>query len=420
MGRGKMNRLTDIKVSPEKYAPEIYRELPEAAKSESLMLGDINRRFISGLIRFCRPKNILEVGVAHGGGTSVILNAIRDTHDTKLVSIDRVSVIDYSDLNSKRKPQEVGYIAKELYPAAYESGKAKLFTGVDPSEVIENAGGKFDFVVLDTMHLHPIETLNFLTIYPFLTEDAIVVIDDIMLQFQIPGLCATRLLFNCITADKYILDDDDIIAQNVAAFQLNPDTPKYIDDVFRALYMNWYMYSGDVFSVRKIIEKYYSESKLKIFDLAAEYNEKSLARVNIGDPGAGYRPLFNHMYKQSQDYAFARITDKLKTALKPLGGKNLYFYCAGKCTQFTVNYLEKAGLTEFMPKAVFDRNFDNIEHISGIPVIKPDFSELTDNDLIIVALYDETEAESIVKIIKAVGFSNICTVQSLGLPINFI
>jgi predicted O-methyltransferase YrrM len=417
----KMIRINGITVSPNKYAEEIYRELPEAAKSESLMLGDINRRFINGLIRLCKPKNILEIGVAYGGGTSVILNAIRDMPETKLVSVDRMpDVGDFLDYSGINESQKIGYIAKKLYPEAYESGKAKLFTGVDTSEIIENFDEKFDFVVLDTAHLHPIETLNFLSIYPFLTEDAVIVLDDIMLQFQIPGLCATRLLFNCIVADKYILDDNNIIAQNVAAFQLNSDTPKYIDDVFRALYMNWYMYTEDVFSVRKIVEKYYGKYQLKIFDLATEYNEKYLAQLNIGDPRVKFRMMFDRMYKQSQDYAFTRIIEKLKIGLTPLEGKNLYFYCAGKCTQFTLSYLEKVGLAEFLPKGIFDRNFENIEPINGIPVIKPDFSKLDGGDLIIVALYDETEAESIVKIVKAAGFSNICTVQSLGFPINFI
>ncbi|MDR0992344.1 MAG: class I SAM-dependent methyltransferase [Ruminococcus sp.] len=416
-----MLSINELSVSPEKFASEVYRELPDKAKSGSLMVGDINRRFISGLIRQCQPKNILEIGVAYGGGTSVILNAIRDMPETKLVSVDRMPEFGFFYDNSKiAEPKPIGYIAKELYADAYESGKAKLFTGVDTSEIIENFDEKFDFVVLDTAHFHPIETLNFISIFPFLAKDAIVVLDDLMLHFAASELYATRLLFDSVVADKITVDDDNIISHNVAAFQLNADTPKYIDDVFRALLMPWSMYTEDVFSIRKIVEKYYTKKQLKIFDSATKYNENYLAVLRLGTPRPKDVDLFNRVYNQSKEYAVKQFREKVKTALSPFSGKAIYLYCAGLCTNDIITMFNNAGLSEFLPKAIFDRNFENIEPISGIPVIKPDFSKLSDGDLIIVALYDETEAESIVKIVKAVGFSNICTVQSLGLPINFI
>jgi predicted O-methyltransferase YrrM len=416
-----MIRISELTVLPEKYASEIFDELPEAAKSLSFMLGDINRRFISGLIRLCKPKNVLEVGVAYGGGTSVILNAVRDLPETKVVSIDRIKAFaPKNESESQNGENEIGYIAKKLYPKEYESGKAKLYTGVDPSEIMESIGGKFDFVVLDTMHVHPIETLNFLSFYPFLTEDAVIVLDDVMLQFQNPGLCATRLLFNSIVADKYTLGKYNIVSQNVAAFQLNPDTPKYIDDLFRALYMNWYVYTADVFSVRKIVEKYYSEKQLQDFDLATAYNENYLALLNFNKEQTDYNKWVDDTYEQAQRFAASKCSEKMRKKLNPLKKNDIYFYCAGKCTQFALKYFTNAGLTEFLPKGIFDQNFENIEPIRGIPVIKPDFSKLNGGDLVVVALFDESEAEKIVKIIKAAGFSNVCTVQSLGLPINFI
>jgi cellulose biosynthesis protein BcsQ len=44
--------------------------------------------------------------------------------------------------------------------------KWELIRGKDPSEVMESIGKKFDFAVIDTAHLHPVETLNFLCVLP--------------------------------------------------------------------------------------------------------------------------------------------------------------------------------------------------------------------------------------------------------------
>ena len=44
--------------------------------------------FINGIIRKHRPKNCLEVGVAQGGSSVLILNAIKDINGAKLISLD--------------------------------------------------------------------------------------------------------------------------------------------------------------------------------------------------------------------------------------------------------------------------------------------------------------------------------------------
>ena len=46
------------------------------------------RGFINGLIRYFKPKKILELGVFFGGSSIIILNAIKDIEDSHLFSID--------------------------------------------------------------------------------------------------------------------------------------------------------------------------------------------------------------------------------------------------------------------------------------------------------------------------------------------
>ena len=44
--------------------------------------------FLNGLIRKIKPKNCLEIGVANGGSSILILNAIKDIKDSFLISLD--------------------------------------------------------------------------------------------------------------------------------------------------------------------------------------------------------------------------------------------------------------------------------------------------------------------------------------------
>ena len=66
--------------------------------------------FLYGIIRKHKPKNCLEVGVAEGGSSILILNAIKDIKDSKLVPLD-LNTNFY--LNSIYK---TGYRVKQYFP----------------------------------------------------------------------------------------------------------------------------------------------------------------------------------------------------------------------------------------------------------------------------------------------------------------
>ncbi len=46
------------------------------------------RYFLNGIIRAKKPRKILEAGVAEGGGSAIILNAISDIDGAELYSVD--------------------------------------------------------------------------------------------------------------------------------------------------------------------------------------------------------------------------------------------------------------------------------------------------------------------------------------------
>ena len=108
--------------------------------------------FINGIIRKYKPKKCLEVGVARGGSSVLILNAINDIENSFLISLD---------LNTKlyvNKKYDTGYIVNTYFPELTK--KWKLFTGEQPHIFLQNLKIKFDFVFLDTAHVTPGEFLN--------------------------------------------------------------------------------------------------------------------------------------------------------------------------------------------------------------------------------------------------------------------
>ena len=81
--------------------------------------------FLNGLIRKHRPVNILEIGSAYGGSANLILNAIKDIPDAKLVSMDL-----YESFNGKK----IGYLVKERFPELMN--KWQLFAGDMPYKAL--------------------------------------------------------------------------------------------------------------------------------------------------------------------------------------------------------------------------------------------------------------------------------------------
>ena len=139
------------------------------------MLGEKEARFINGIIRKNKPKNCLEIGVANGGSSILILNAIKDIENSVLVSLD---------LNKElfKDPSKMtGYRVNQYFPELTKNWK--LFTGDQAHKFLVNLNMKFDFLFLDSAHVSPGEIINLIEVLPFLNEYAIVVIHDLLWHF---------------------------------------------------------------------------------------------------------------------------------------------------------------------------------------------------------------------------------------------
>lgn len=372
-----MKKLSSISVSPEKYGEQKYNSLQNYIFEKSLM-HDIDRRFIFGLLEYFKPNNILEIGVAGGTGSALMLESIKERKEARLVSIDISEFVYDTSL-------PVGQVAMDLYPEG--NSQWKLITGKDPSQVLDKLDRTFDFMVLDTAHVHPIESLNFLCALPYLSEDAIVVLHDIGIcrmpispfsQFPKTEL-ACKILYDVLAAEKIRPKDNAYRKQhpfsNIGALQISEDTKKYINNVFTALEFPWGLYpSEDVLdSISECMKTHYTKENFDIFKTASIENKK-LANTD-------FKTFFEAQYF---------------TILKMMKGVEKIVLYGKVHAKSYLSFFRQFELP--LPYEIWDNYLSG--EVDGIPVVKPK-NDLSDDTTVIFAIKNKKIVESLIPTIKA-------------------
>lgn len=247
-------------------------------------MSDFDRAFLCGMIRQKRPRRILELGVAAGATTAVILNCIHVLDlDCRLISVD------YSEAWYRDSSRKTGFVAEEFKKKQPDyKFEHEVFLGDVVAAHLDEIckDGKIDFLILDTAHSLPGEVLDFIACFPYLTEDAVVVLHDIALSHKVAGhsgAVATKLLFDTVKADKFYMKDpqeSDGLA-NIAAFQLNEDTGENMLDIFSVLKTRW-AYRLKLAAKQqytKLLERHYEKYYTDIFESANEL-QNTLLWVN--------------------------------------------------------------------------------------------------------------------------------------------
>jgi predicted O-methyltransferase YrrM len=387
--------ISRLKTPAEKYEQEsCFNDFQ--CSLESLM-HETERKFIHGLVRYLRPKRILEIGVWYGGGSAVLLNAIGDFKDSKLVSIDLSKEAVWPPGSV---PKKTGWFAKEKF---FKNKNWKLITGKDTSEVIEKLveiDGIFDFCIIDTGHIHPIESLNFLTVLPFLSDNAVIIIHDLAL-FSVSSKhypikvshdteMACKLLFDCLCGEKLKIKDKKYLENcagegtfsNIGAIQITKDTKKHIQNVFSMLSFPWGIQPSfkHLNLIAKIIKKYYSTENFMEFCKAVSLNLKFIAN------GYSYTKLtLIKLFEQSSNI--------------------IYYGAGGNCWKLLA-MVETAGGKN--PSEIWDIN-SNITDVQGIKVKQPDFAfrEKYKNCIIVITIGNEKIAKEVKAKLKKCGFFKI-------------
>lgn len=227
--------------------------------------------FLKNTILNKKPKKILELGVAAGASSTLILDTIRTYEAARLYSID------FNTEYYRNSQKLTGYVVPEELKDKWE-----LYTGGLAYKFMERIGADIDMCLLDTMHCNPGEILDFLMIYPFLKKDCTIVIHDITRHTQYekaPSTCCT--LFSAITGKKFIPTTTEYkYFPNIGAIEMSTSINENIFDIFMLLMLDW-EYKIDENDVKNLIEyfkKYYPNNLVEIFEKAVIYNKDILKR----------------------------------------------------------------------------------------------------------------------------------------------
>jgi len=162
--------MIKLNAIPQDYEPrrKILPQLPQYVNPLGYREPEMNEfesAFLCGSLKKFRPKKILEVGVAGGATTAIILQALEDLGEPyEMHSVD-VAEKFYSD-NSKPS----GFLATLAKEKIFGKlrGTHEFHLGKVLPQVIDEIGGGIDFVVLDTVHKLPGEVLDLLAMLPYL------------------------------------------------------------------------------------------------------------------------------------------------------------------------------------------------------------------------------------------------------------
>jgi predicted O-methyltransferase YrrM len=288
-------------------------------------MSELQLSMLCGLIKEYRPQKIVEVGVAAGGTTAVILNCL------SLIELDTwVYSVDLSERYYRDTSKKTGYLAEEYKKLTNKKVNHRQYGRGYLPQYIDDIGKNIDFLIIDTLHILPGEVLDFLVSLPYLKDGAIVILHDIFMNHHNHQLesYATRLLLSVVVGEKIVGRgaDNKYNYIELGAFRITKDTRKYIENVFSALLITW-QYIPDKLQMniyKGFLSRYYDDRLMEEFEIAEKLNEKTV-------------------YQKKIDNKICMI--KVHNLIKSLENKkNIFVYGCGTVGEKLYNLLEAFGI----------------------------------------------------------------------------
>ena len=238
-------------------------------------MNEFESAFLCGALKTFRQKKILEIGIAGGASTAIILQALEDLGEP--YEMHSVDVEEKFYGNNSLPTGFMAMFAKEKIFGRLHGTHEFHFGKVLP-QVIDEIGGEIDFVILDTVHNLPGEILDFIAVLPYLKENAVVVLHDVSLhQTKYPTATSNGTLFSVVAAEKFLNYDEQAVPfryPNIGAFKVSEQTTENIDNVFLSLILRWiYMPPEEhVVAYRRLYQRFYPTGLCEIFQEAVDMN----------------------------------------------------------------------------------------------------------------------------------------------------
>lgn len=342
-------------ITSTKEENKILQQLaPEYYSYSEMSMREIE--FLNSIILRYKPQKCLELGVAAGSSTVVLLNAIKDSPSAELISFD------YSENYYRDKSKKTGFLV-DSYPSLKQ--KWRRYAGGLISECIEKIGDGIDFCFIDTMHILPGEILDFILVLPYLNKNAIVVLHDTNLQTMDCNFISNsnNILISSLTGEKLILQDVEktffhqiekretyIPFANIAGVRLDGSQKERVWDIFNLLTLKWRYIprDKDISSAKKLIAKNYSSFYSRMFDEIYDF------QINAA--------------KQVKDVIDYRILDKKEKILSCIEKglflkqfpKSVILYGAGSLAKALIPKIKDTTQIDFIIDNNVEGQFENI------------------------------------------------------------
>ena len=244
-------------------------------------MSEFESAFLCGTLKTFRPKKILEVGVAGGATTAIILQTLEE-----IGAPYEMHSVDVSEKYFKDDSLLSGFMAMFAKEKIFGSlrGTHEFHLGKVLAQVIDEIGGDIDFVILDTVHKLPGEVLDFIAVLPYLKAGSVIVMHDVRLH-QINSdryreCFSNAALFSAVTAEKFLNFEEQALFRypNIGAFRVSQQTVDHIDNVFLSLILRWKYLppEKEIVAYRRLYRRFYPAELCEIFQEAIDMNAYNL------------------------------------------------------------------------------------------------------------------------------------------------
>ncbi|WP_141083938.1 class I SAM-dependent methyltransferase [Campylobacter sp. 113] len=276
------------------------------------------REYLLNILHKYKPKKILEVGIAAGANSVLILDYL---YKQDLLSSVSLNSIDYNTQYYRDNSKISGFLVDELVPNLKKYWN--LYTPGLAAKHMDKIGKDIDFCVIDTMHASPGEALDFLFVLPYLSKNAVIMMHDLTFHIycNVPYRNICSILFSSFFGKKYYLKEDytqhDPDFQNIGYCILDSE---HLDEdklkvYFRLLNLPWvYMLDSNDIEVSIIFfKRHYGDGFVKIFskilEIQKEWFDKNM--INFNDVWKPKEIIFQTEYNSAKVRVQSQLSYKL-------------------------------------------------------------------------------------------------------------
>jgi len=264
-------------------------------------------KFLAGLISTIRPKKVVEVGVASGWGSLVMMQAMLKSECTgfKYFGVD---LFDNFFMDEKYK---TGQVITDLAPQFKMN--YSLITGKTVGQSQSEIGNSIDFAFIDGHHMHPWATIDLLALLPIMNLNSWVALHDIALSSLVDQKHVNR-------GPKYLFegwDSDRLqsiqVPSMIGALKVI-DHDKHLQTLLEVLYTPWETTVEWQFlqPILNSIKKYFGSEKESEFRRAFElgnYYVNMMHRPNLLEQSKFSRQG-NFMREKIHRFMESRVTKR--------------------------------------------------------------------------------------------------------------